>query len=162
MFKQSVNIVNFLELYNVLNEIKHIFTFNIVHFESSKNFIESSESKILEDKSSIIIINDINCDLTSNIFINKDIIIRLDELPIKIEKLIDQINTKLIQQKYNFQSKLSVKEYILNINSRAITKKDIQLKLTQREIDIILFLVGKKIPQSVATLQNEVWGYASD
>ena len=81
---------------------------------------------------------------------------------IKIEKLIDQINTKLIQQKYNFQSKLSVKEYILNINSRAITKKDIQLKLTQREIDIILFLVGKKIPQSVATLQNEVWGYASD
>ena len=68
----------------------------------------------------------------------------------------------MIQQKYNFQSKLSVKEYILNINSRAITKKDIQLKLTQREIDIILFLVGKKIPQSVATLQNEVWGYASD
>jgi hypothetical protein len=161
MFKQSVNIINFVELYNILNEIKHIFTFNVIHFTSSKNFIDTSSLSDVENKSAVIVTNNLNNDLTLNINVNKNIII-LDQLPIKIEKLIDQINTKLIQQKYNFQSNLIVKEYILNINSRSITKNNIQLKLTQREIDIILFLVEKKKPQSVAILQNVVWGYTSN
>jgi len=35
------------------------------------------------------------------------------------------------------------------------------LKLTEREIDIILFLKEKESPQSVNNLQNEVWNYSS-
>ena len=37
-----------------------------------------------------------------------------------------------------------------------------ELKLTEREIDIILFLKNQIIPQSVNMMQNKVWGYSSD
>ena len=36
------------------------------------------------------------------------------------------------------------------------------MKLTEREIDIILFLNQNKTPQSVDTLQNKVWGHLFD
>ena len=34
------------------------------------------------------------------------------------------------------------------------------MKLTQKEIDIILFLNGCEKPQKVDVLQNKVWGYS--
>ena len=39
-------------------------------------------------------------------------------------------------------------------------KKD--LKLTEREIEIILFLNSKDKPQSIDILQKEVWGYSKN
>ena len=46
--------------------------------------------------------------------------------------------------------------------SRTISKKDKELKLTQREIEVILFLRKNKQPINVNTLQKEVWGYSED
>ena len=86
----------------------------------------------------------------------------MDTWPLKIEKLHDEINIHLIKQKYNFLSKLDIKNYSLNLNSRIISNKINELKLTEKEIDIILFLKDQSIPQSVNTMQNKVWGYSSD
>ena len=36
------------------------------------------------------------------------------------------------------------------------------MKLTEKEVDTILFLHNKKIPQSIKTLLLEVWGYLDD
>ena len=36
------------------------------------------------------------------------------------------------------------------------------LKLTEREIEIILFLNKSKTPQSIDILQKEVWGYSEN
>ena len=66
----------------------------------------------------------------------------------------------MIKQKYNYQSNICIKRYVLNLNSRIITKNDQNLKLTQKEIDIILFLNDYKKPQKVNILQNKVWGYS--
>ena len=38
----------------------------------------------------------------------------------------------------------------------------IYLKLTEREIEIILFLKNSKGPQNIENLQKEVWGHNSD
>ena len=84
----------------------------------------------------------------------------INELPISVEKLLDKINAQLIKQKYNFQSNFNIKDYLLNLNSRVISKKKNELKLTEKEIDIILFLNNKKTPQSVVSLENEVWGHS--
>ena len=68
----------------------------------------------------------------------------------------------MIKKKYDFQSKLIIKDYVLNFNSRIISTSNNQLKLTEREIDIILYLNKNKTPQSVDSLQDKVWGYAFD
>ena len=76
--------------------------------------------------------------------------------------MIDKINTNLLKQKFSFQSSINIKDYILNLNSRVISKKENELKLTEREIEIILFLKDKKKPQNINILQKEVWSYVTD
>ena len=111
---------------------------------------------------SIILLSNKNLKLFFHKQIENNTILIFDELPITIEKLLDVINTKLIKKKYNFQSKFKIKNYLLNLNSRIISNKNDELKLTEREIDIILFLNQNKTPQSVDTLQNKVWGHLFD
>ena len=65
-------------------------------------------------------------------------------------------------QQYDFQSNINIKNYSLNLNSRVISRNKNELKLTEREIEIILFLNDKKKPQNINILQKEVWSYASD
>ena len=76
--------------------------------------------------------------------------------------MIDNINTNLLKHKFSFQSSINIKDYILNLNSRVISKKENELKLTEREIEIILFLKDKKKPQNINILQKEVWSYVAD
>ena len=160
MSKQSVNIVEFSNLYNILYEIKDLFIFHINNYKNSNHFLQDIESNIIDYDNSIIIVNKKKHKLFSNNKVNKRNILIIDEFPLKIEKLIDKINTHLIKEKYNFQSKLNIRNYVLNLNSRIISNKECELKLTEREIDIILFLKKKGIPQSIISLQNEVWGYS--
>ena len=101
-----------------------------------------------------------NHSLFSNTQINKNNILVFDVLPIKIEKILDGINTQLIRQKYNFQSKFQINSYTLNLNSRILSNRISELRLTEKEIDIIIFLKKNDTPQSVNNLQNEVWGYS--
>ena len=160
MSKQSVNIVEFSNLYNILYEIKDLFIFHINNYKNSNHFLQDIESNIIDHDNSIIIVNKKKHELLSYDKINNRNILIIDEFPLKIEKLIDKINTHLIKEKYNFQSKLNIRNYVLNLNSRIISNKECELKLTEREIDIILFLKKKGIPQSIISLQNEVWGYS--
>ena len=160
MSKQLVNIVEFTKLYSILSEIKNLFIFNIYNYDDSKDFVKQIELDNAECINSTIIVRNKNSLLVSNPKINQSNILVLDELPMKMEKILDEINSHLIKQKYNFQSKLNIKEYILNFNSRTISTKNVELKLTEREIDIILFLNENKKPQSINNLQNNVWDYS--
>ena len=162
MFKQSVSLVEFSKLYNILYESNDLFSFNIFNYQNSKEFLKEIESNNDECINSTIIVDKKDHVLMSNNKININNILVMDTWPLKIEKLLDKINTQLIKQKYNFHSKLNIKNYALNFNSRIISNKMKELKLTEREIDIILFLKDKSNPQSVSMLQNKVWGYSSD
>ena len=68
----------------------------------------------------------------------------------------------LLKNKFQSQSDLDIRGYKLNINSRVLSKKNVSLKLTQKESEIILFLSNSKNSKSVSDLQKEVWGHNSD
>ena len=160
MAKQFISIVEISILHDILNELKTLFSFKIFNFINTNDFLkESKESSDIAN--SIIISKKYNHQLLSSKKIVTNGLILLEDKPIKIGQLLDKINVLLIKKKYNFQSQLNIKSYSLNINSRIISSKGDELKLTEREIDIILFLNEKKVPQSVDNLQNEVWRYSS-
>ena len=139
-----------------------LFSFNIFNYQTPKEFLNEIESNNYECINSTIIVDKKQHLLLSNSKININNILVMDTWPLKIEKILDEINAQLIKQKYNFHSKLNIKNYTLNFNSRIISNKIKKLKLTEREIDIILFLKNQSIPQPVSILQNKVWGYSSD
>tara|TARA_B100001057_G_scaffold284593_1_gene284883 strand:+ start:73 stop:654 length:582 start_codon:yes stop_codon:yes gene_type:complete len=157
MVKPTVNILNFKVLYNILFEIKGSLNFNLNNLENEKELIEMIENKKVLD-SSIILTKKKTINPTYSF---KNIIVLYD-LPVSITDLLDKINICLLKQKYNFQSNFNVKSYKLDLNSRTISKDNKKLKLTEREIDIILFIYNNKEPQSVETLQRKVWGYSEN
>jgi len=162
MFNQSVSIVEFPKLYNILKEIESLFKFNINNYQTVSDFINLLGNNNQDISNSIIILEKKNNQLSSLNQINSNAILIFDNQPFKINQFIDTVNTQLIKQKYNFQSKISIKNYVLNFNSRMMSTSSKELKLTEREIDIILFLSQNKTPQSISVLQNKVWGYTFD
>jgi hypothetical protein len=162
MTKTFVSRVEISTLYDMLMEIKSNFSFNIINYTNTQEFLNeaNSKKKDLEKLNPIIISKKNNINLLSSKIINIDGLILIEDTPIKIDSLLDKINILLIKQKYDFQSQFSVKNYNINLNSKIISNREDNLKLTEREIDIILFLKQKKIPQSVNDLQNEVWKYS--
>jgi hypothetical protein len=161
MTKQFISIVEILSLHDILIETKSIVSVKILNYLNTETFLSEINSKNLETLNSIIISKKNNHKLLSSEKINTKAIILVEENPIKIGPLLDKINILLIKKKYDFQSQLIIKNYTLNLNSRIISSQEYNLKLTEREIDIILFLKENDHPQSVNNLQNEVWKYSN-
>ncbi|MDA7779113.1 winged helix-turn-helix domain-containing protein, partial [Candidatus Pelagibacter sp.] len=79
-----------------------------------------------------------------------------------LKKLLELINIKLIKLKFNQQSKIIIKGYELNLNSKFFSKGNLHLKLTEKEIEVILYLNNTKIKHNVADLQKNIWAYSAD
>ena len=136
-------------LFSILNEIKENFNFEV--FKANKkeldNYINTYQNDfILVSKSKV------------GNFQNQ---LTLNDKPIKIEKLIEQINLKFLKEKFNSQSDFSVGSYKLNLNSREMIKDNKSIDLTEREINLIIFIYDKK-EVTVKDLQKSVWDYSPD
>tara|TARA_B100000768_G_scaffold180349_1_gene200061 strand:+ start:1952 stop:2548 length:597 start_codon:yes stop_codon:yes gene_type:complete len=162
MFKQSISLVEFSKLYSILHEIEDLFKFKIYNYPFVEDFINEINKDNHESNDSTIIVHKKNHSLVSIEKLNKKNILVFDQTPLKISYIIDEINTQLIKQKYKFQSKLMIKSYFIDLNSRTISNKFGELRLTEREMDIIFYLKEKKKPQSIHKLQNDIWHQSSD
>ena len=157
MIKQTIHIIDFKILYNILDEIKNYLKFKILYYKNEEIFLNSNDLNLND---SLILVSPNNKVFLNNGKISGKKIYSIPNYPITIDKLAEILNVNLIKQKYNYQSNIDIKDYKLDLNSRTITKNNQNLKLTQKEIDIILFLNGYEKPQKVNVLQNKVWGYS--
>ena len=162
MTKQNINIIDFEILYNILEEIKINLSFEIYNHKNEVEFLSDLNNNNKDLTNTLIVLKSQSKNLINHSKIDRRKILSLTDLPIEISKLVEKINVLLIKQRYNYQSKINIKNYILDLNSRNIVINNNFLKLTEREIDIILFLYDYKKPQKIDVLQNKVWGYSSE
>ena len=161
MIKQKLYIIDFEILFNILDEIKNILSFQIFNYNNLDIFLKLLNSNQVNLDSCLIVTKNQNKNIFKDKIIDNKSLFFLDDLPIELNKIIEKINVHLIKKKYNYQSKIDLKEYTINLNSRIISQNKKNLKLTEKEINIILFLSKNEKPQSINKLQNEVWGYSS-
>ena len=161
MHSQKLHILNIPELDKIFIEIKDYFNFSVHYFSEKKDLVK----KMDEDKkflvNSVILANQKDFQLLKS-KTNENHIFCITKFPVKISNLIDQLNARLIQQNYSAQSNININKYILDINSRVLKTSDNELKLTEREIDTIIFLKNENKPIKVDVLQKEVWKYGED
>ena len=157
MTKQTIHIIDFEILYNIFDEIKDYLEFQIFHYKNEEIFLNNNNLNLND---SLILVKSNKKVFSNNDKIDRKKIFSISKYPITIDKLVELLNVNLIKQKYNYQSNIDINNYVLDLNSRTITKDKESLKLTQKEIDIILFLNDYKKPQKVNVLQNKVWGYS--
>ena len=151
MIKQKINIIDFETLYNILNEIKSNLSFNIFNYRKENDFIKDLDNNNKDLINSVIIVKSQSKKLLDHTKVDKRKIIYFESLPLSLTKLVEKINILLIQQRYDYQSKINIKNYILDLNSRTIVNNNKYLKLTEKEIDIILFLNDSKKPEKYSS-----------
>ena len=156
MIAQNVLIINFDLLYEILDEIKDNLSFKIEKFENEDDFIKRSDLDIINS----LIITKFHKKIISNKNITDKNLLIFDDLPLSLNKILDLINIQLIKLKFNHQSKINIKGYELNLNSKFFSKNNLNLKLTEKEIEVILYLNETKIKHDVSDLQKNIWGYS--
>tara|TARA_S200000501_G_scaffold347732_1_gene362349 strand:- start:671 stop:1234 length:564 start_codon:yes stop_codon:yes gene_type:complete len=150
MNNQNLFIYDSDTLYKILKELNDFLSFEIINIPKNQlkntNFIDFNNYLILS--------NEKKNNLKNQIIFN--------DFPIKVSKLIERINVEFLKQKFNIQSNIDVGLYRIDINSRLMTSKIAQLKLTEKEINTIVYLSNKIDSTSVDELQKEVWGYNTE
>ena len=154
---QNVFIINYNSLYEILDEIKEILSFKIIKFKNEEDFKNNNDL----DTVNFLIISKTNPKLLTSDITDRNLL-DFTDLPLSLKKILEIINIKLIKLKFKQQSKVMIKGYELNLNSKFFYKDNLKLKLTEKEIEIILYLNNKKIKHNVEDLQENIWGYAAN
>ena len=152
MSKQNVLIFKIPELFKILNELKNYLDFTI-HSSLKEEDLFIFKKKI----SNYLILTD-----PKNQIEGEKSQLILNKFPDSIYSIIEKINVALLKQKYSEQSDILIGKYSIDLNSRLIKSNKENLKLTEREIEIILFLQNSKTPQKIENLQRKVWGHNSN
>ena len=131
MNDQNVLIYKLPELFKILNELKNYLDFTI-HSSLEEEDLFSFKKKI----SNYLILTD-----STNEIKGEKFQLVLNKFPESFNSLIEKINVSLLKLKYSEQSDVLIGKYSIDLNSRIIKNANENLKLTEREIQIILLLI---------------------
>jgi len=147
---QNLIIYKLNSLYQILEELSLDLNLRIT-FADSKN---SLNDKVKHLDSYLIISNKNYLDIESQFI--------LENTPINIFKLVEKINVEFLKLEFNSKSELKINNYTFNLNSREMISKNANLKLTEKEINTIIYLSKSEKQVTVDELQEKVWSYQSD
>ena len=147
---QNLIIYKFTSLYHILEELDLDLNFRISFIDN-----ENSLNNEVKKYNNYLIISNKKYPDIYNQFI-------LENLPINIFKLIEKINIQFLKLQFNSQSSVKVKDYTIDLNSREMLINNTKLKLTEKEINTIIYLSKSNQPVSINELQKKVWSYQSD
>ena len=158
-----LNIINELEFSNILNSKDQ---FNLNDSKISVKIVFAENLKVKEVKNLLLQNEPIILFLNQKDYIKKNNLSLLDfhvslELPIEILSLKEILNILII--KYNFfkKSKIIIKDYEIDSNERSIVKSKIKVKLTEKELELILVL-NKKNGLNKSFLLKNIWKHSID
>jgi DNA-binding response OmpR family regulator len=161
--KPFSNIINELEFTNILNSKDQ---FNHNDKKISVKILFAENLKVKEVKSLLLQNEPIILFVNHKDYIKKNNLNLLDfhvnlELPIEILSLKEILN--ILITKYNFfkKSKIKIKDYEIDSNERSIIKSKIKVKLTEKELELILAL-NKKNGLNKSFLLKSIWKHSID
>jgi len=150
MSHKKLIIYEYDSLFNILNEIKENLNFEPI--KAKENDFQDIKSNLTSD---FLVVSKNNLEKISNQM-------NLQDLPIRINKIIELINIQFLKNKFNLQSNINIGLYTLNLNSRKIIKNNKKLDLTERETNLIIYLNKSKSPVKIDELQKDVWEYSTE
>lgn len=140
----------FPKLYQIFNELNNFFNFDL----KNANNKQELESELSFNSDYLVITNNQKLKLRNKIVLEKK--------PIKFNKILEKINIVILKSNFSKKSNIKVKDYKIDLNSRKIFFNKNFLKLTEKEIKIVVYLSKSIEPVSIDELQKEIWGYGVD
>jgi len=167
----TINLIGQSVLEEVLREnLKHI-NFEIKSFKKFNEIIQDSKVK----NSSILVTSLKDYDLFINSKLNIPVLFlnfglkksyttsaEIINCPFQLNNFVERINVIFLKNKFLNNSNLNILNYEINLNSKEILRDGQKLKLTEREINFILFLKNSNSPQNIKSILKSVWNYSPD
>ena len=157
------NIINEIEFSNILNSKEQL---NHNYNKISVKILFAENLKVKEVKSLLLQNEPIILFLNRKDYLKKNNLNLLDfhvslELPIEILSLKEILN--ILITKYNFfkKSKILIRDYEIDSNERSIIKEKIKVKLTEKELELILALNNKN-GLNKSFLLKSIWKHSID
>ncbi len=135
-------------LYQILNELNDFYNLELKYAKD----INELKLFIKNNSDYLIITNNVNLKQKNQLILNN--------FPIEIKKILEKINVSILKNNYKKKSNVKIKNYRIDLNSREISLKNEAFKLTEKEIEIILYLFNSLTPVTIDELQKEIWGYS--
>ena len=171
--KPNVIIFGTKNFNNTFNEIQEYLNFKPYFFT------EQIDKKTLSNSNILIV----DCDIYKNIKIKNTIESLNDKVlllithsnecdgykytgkincPFNLNDLNNKITLLLSSSKFNENSTIKIKEYILDKNEKKLKKGSSYITLTEREIQLLDLLYIEKKSLSKSVILEKVWKYAAD
>ena len=141
--------LKFNSFFNNLNDNNNIIFFHIdaLKDKKQKDFIDNSNSiKIcVADNKKILNKFDANLDL-----------------PTTIKDINAIVENTVAKKKFNKNSSIEIKSYLLNKNEKKLSKLDDFVTLTEKEVQLLELFLSNLKPISKDNILSSVWNYSTD
>ena len=159
---------------NTIDEIKDNLEYSISFYDFNEPLsnVSSLIAGVLVDSN--IYNNKINLDFI-NKFKNKPILFLQNSninhqnnfdnripLPISLVELKKKIKSLVASYKFKYNSSVKIKNYILDKNEKKLSKLNLFISLTEREVQLIELLFEKKKPLSKNFILQKIWKYSTN
>ena len=136
-------------LFKILAELEQDLNFKIFKINNEK----SLEQEIQKLDNYIVVTKKKIFNITNQMI--------FDQYPVKISKLVEKINVELMKKNYEKQSQIIINDYTIDLNARELHFDKTKLKLTEKEINAIIYMSKSKNSVSIDDLEKNVWKYQS-
>ena len=167
----NISIFNNKTFFEIIKEIKLFSKYKINHYEDLDSCVKDAEnenrlviffSKFTEEMNkynfpSILAIKSIdNVNKLSNI-LNEEI-----KVPFAIFDFKEKIISAIAKNEFKKNSLINLKGYIIDKNERKIKKNNLELQLSEKEIDFLILFSESKNPIKRDLVLEKVWNYSEE
>ena len=171
--KNSLLIFGTKNFNNSLDEIKEYLNFSLVFYEKS-SFFQTSLSEIVSVLVDSEVCNDLDILGSISKIKNKPLLLLTRqnlscdfkftydakvELPLSLIEFSSIVTNLIATKKFNQNSLLEIKGYIIDKNERILKRKNLSLTVTEREIQLIELLFIEMKPISKNNILTKTWKY---
>ena len=165
MHKLNIKILGPSSFVSTLNELKIYLKFNpsmdglndnpiaiLFHIDALQDV---NQKKYIDSKDSIKICVGKKNELKDNFDANL-------ELPTTLKEINAIIENTIAKKKFNKNSSIIIKDYLLNKNEKKLSKSSDFIILTEKEVQLLELFLNSKKPLSKDRILSLVWNYSSD
>ena len=84
------------------------------------------------------------------------------ELPTTLKEINSVVESTVARKRFNKNSSIKVKNYLLNKNEKKLSKLNQFITLTEKEVQLLELFLNNKKPISKDNILSSVWNYSSD
>ena len=150
----TISIVGSKIFFEIMNELKLFSNFSIKFYDNDDLYMQDSNK---ENQITLFFDNPLNLKIKNDGNILENV-----KIPFKILDLEKKITLLIAKDKFKKNSLINLAGYIIDKNERKIKRNNLQLKLSEKEINFLIQFSKSKGPISKNLVLKNVWNYSAD